>query len=233
MHPLQHARQWVRERELAVLVALLVVVVGVWIFGALAGEVVEGDTQAFDVWVLRSLRSASNPAQPVGPPWLAPVARDITALGGWAVLGLVTISVVGFLALGRDPRSAWVVAGAVLSGVAVSQVVKAVVARPRPTVVPHLTAVASASFPSGHSMLSAIVYLTLGTLAAGLLQRRSQRFWVLGTALVLTFLVGVSRVYLGVHYPTDVLAGWTAGLAWAALWWLLARSMRPAAPQRR
>ncbi len=230
MNPLRRAGRWVRERELAVLLALLVVVLGVWLFAALAGEVLEGDTQAFDAWALRSLRTASDPAQPVGPAWLAPMARDVTALGGWAVLGLVTVGVVGFLALGRQPRAAWVVIGAVLSGVALSQVVKALVARPRPTVVPHLTAVASASFPSGHSMLSAVVYLTLGTLAAGLLRRRAQRLWVLGTALVLTFLVGLSRVYLGVHYPTDVLGGWTGGLAWAALWWLLARRLQGSTP---
>ncbi len=189
------------------------------------GEVLEGDTQAFDTWALRAMRNGDDLAQPLGPPWLAPMARDITSLGGWTVLTLVTVAVAGFVALGKEPRPAWVILGAVVSGVAFSQTVKALVARPRPTVVPHLAEAVSASFPSGHSMLSAVVYLTLGALAAGQIRRRGQRLWVLATALGVTFLVGVSRVYLGVHYPTDVLAGWTAGLAWAALWWLLARRL--------
>lgn len=207
------------------LVALLVVVLAGVLVAGLADEVREGDTQAFDVRVLLALRTPADLARPIGPDWLPSAARDVTALGSWAVLGLVTAAVVGFLALGRHRRTPWLVAGAVISGVAVSEALKVLVDRPRPSVVPHLAEVATASFPSGHSMLSAVVYLTLGALAASLLERRGQRLFVLAVAVFVTGIVGLSRVYLGVHYPTDVLAGWAAGLAWAILWWLLARRL--------
>jgi undecaprenyl-diphosphatase len=192
----------------------------------LADEVREGETQALDVRVLTLLRRADDPARPVGPDWLATAARDLTALGGAAVLVLVLLAVLGYLVFERRTREMVLIAVAAGGGLVVSTVLKVGFDRPRPDVVPHLAAVGDPSFPSGHSMLSAVVYLTLGALLARFEPRRRIKAYILGLALLLAVLVGLSRVYLGVHYPTDVLAGWTAGLVWALGCWLGARVLQ-------
>ena len=161
--------------------------------------------------------------RPVGPGWLVDAAHDVSALGGPAVLTLAVLAVTGYLALLRQWRTVVLLVVAALGGLALSTLLKHLYARPRPAVVPYLAPVVTASFPSGHSMLAAVVYLTLGALLAAVVRQRRARAYVLTVALGLTFLVGVSRVYLGVHYPTDVLAGWSAGLAWAFSCWLVAR----------
>ena len=160
------------------------------------------------------------------------MGRDVTSLGSVAVLVLATLAVVGFLLLDRRYAAMLFVLAAVVSGLVLSSLLKACFARPRPEVVPHLAQVYSSSFPSGHSMMSAIVYLTLGTLLARMSARRPLKVYFLAVALILTALVGCSRVYLGVHYPTDVLAGWTAGLVWANLCWLVARRLQRRARDR-
>jgi undecaprenyl-diphosphatase len=109
---------------------------------------------------------------------------------------------------------------------AVTTVLKNWFDRPRPTVVPHLSIVSTSSFPSGHSTLAATIYLTLGALLGRFVRERRLRAYFLIVALVLSLLVGVSRVYMGVHYPTDVFAGWTAGLAWALICRLVARALQ-------
>jgi undecaprenyl-diphosphatase len=144
------------------LALLLIVVCGTWAFIAIAGEVSEGDTQAFDRWAVKSLRRADNPAVPIGPTWLAEVGRDLTALGGVAVLTLFTLIVAGYLWLDRKRRATIFLLVSIGGGLLVSQTLKAFFHRPRPDVVPHLSQVYTASFPSGHAMLSAVVYLTLG-----------------------------------------------------------------------
>lgn len=203
--------------------ALLVVVVAVWMFVELADEVVEGDADRFDTWVVESLRQPDDPSRTVGPELLAEVALEITALGSNAVLTLATVAVVGYLWLRRKFHAMWLVIGAVVGGVVVSTLLKLGFSRPRPDVVPHLTPIRTSSFPSGHSMLAAVVWITLGALLASLEESRRVKAYVLGVALTITVLVGLTRVFLGVHYPTDVLAGWTAGLTWAILCWLTAR----------
>jgi undecaprenyl-diphosphatase len=204
---------------------LLVFYFGSWAFIAIAGEVKEGDTKAFDMWALKSLRKADDPAEPIGPPWMAEVGRDLTALGGVAVLILFTLIVAGDLWLDGKHRAMWFLLLAIGGGLLVSQALKSFFDRPRPDLVPHLTEVYTASFPSGHAMLSAVVYLTLGAMLVPLVSRRL-KLYVLSVALLLTFLVGVSRVYMGVHYPTDVLAGWAAGLVWATLSQLVLRRLQ-------
>lgn len=218
--------EWLGGHELAVILGLLVVAAGTWGFIALAGEVVEGDTRRFDERLIRALRRPDDPATPIGPPWMEEVGRDITALGGVPLIVLITGAVAGFLALDRKYGALWFVLGATSSGFAVSAALKALFRRPRPEVVPHLMRAYQSSFPSGHSMISAVVYLTLGVLLVGLVHRRRLKFYFLATAVLLTLLVGVSRVYMGVHYPTDVLAGWTAGLVWATLCWLVQRALQ-------
>jgi len=214
---------WARNIEPVVLLSLLVVVAGVWGFVSLADYVLEGKTQAFDERMLIALRRPDNPAQPIGPTWLAEVGRDITALGGVAVLVLATTAVIGFLWLRRQFGMLTFVLIATLGGLGLGALLKAVFARPRPAIVPHLSQAYTSSFPSGHSLMSAVVYLTLGALVAAVVSQQRLKIYVLAVALSVTGLVGLSRVYMGVHYPTDVLAGWMTGLAWAALCWLAAR----------
>jgi len=217
---------WLGERIGGVLVLSLVIVAGIWGFIALTDKVKEGSTQRFDERVIVMLRDRTNLSRPIGPPWLAEVGRDITALGGVAVLSLITLAVVGFLLLSRKHGTATLVSAAAFGGLLLSVLLKHLVDRDRPQLVPHLSYVVLASFPSGHSMMSATVYLTLGALLARVVQRRRLKLYFVVLAMGLTFLVGVSRVYMGVHYPTDVLAGWTAGLVWALLCWLVARYLQ-------
>jgi undecaprenyl-diphosphatase len=218
--------EWLGERSGVVLIALLVVVGGTWGFIKIADEVIEGDTQRFDDWAVRSLRRADDPNLPRGPAWFAEAARDVTGLGGVTVLTFVTLVVAGYLLIVRKYHAMWLVILATGSGLLISSLLKHSFERERPALVPHLSKVYTSSFPSGHSMMSAVVYLTLGSLLTRLVPHRAVKIYVLGVALLLTFLVGVSRVYMGVHYPTDVLAGWTAGLVWASLCWLAARALQ-------
>lgn len=216
---------WLGAHEKTVLVALACVVAGVWGFALLADEVLEGGTQAFDRKVLLAFRHSDTLA-PLGPPAVQEGARDITALGGTTVLTLVVAIAAGFLALDGKRHMALFLLASILSGVAAGTVLKDLFQRPRPELVPYSDYVSGASFPSGHSMMSAVTYLTLGALLARSQERRRIKAYFLLVAILLTFAVGVTRVYLGVHWPTDVLAGWTAGAVWALLCWLTARRLQ-------
>jgi undecaprenyl-diphosphatase len=219
--------RWPRRRlerhELTWLIGGLVVSVLLYAFVALAGEVIDGDTRALDVRVLLALRNADDPSTPIGPAWLELALIDITALGGPTVIWLVVATVIGFLCLQARYRTAMVVGFAAGSGEILNHLLKLLFMRPRPSVVPHLRDVSSASFPSGHAMESAIVYLTLGVMLMRVAERRITKLYCLAVAMLVTFLVGSSRVYLGVHYPTDVLGGWILGFLWASVWWFLER----------
>ncbi|HYQ37383.1 MAG TPA: phosphatase PAP2 family protein [Pseudomonas sp.] len=190
-----------------------------WGFIEAAEEVGAGGTGALDRLALLALRMPGDPVRPLGPVWLPSVARDITALGSLPVLGLIVAAVALYLWLAGRRRLAALVVFATGSGALLSLLLKEAFNRPRPDLFMHGEYVASASFPSGHAMLSAVVYLTVGGVLAGLAPRRRLKIHVLGVALLLTVSIGVSRVYLGVHWPTDVLAGWAAGAAWAFGWW--------------
>jgi undecaprenyl-diphosphatase len=226
LHSITRPIDWLRGLEVKILLAVLVVVGGTWGFIELADEVKQGDTQRFDDWAIRALRRADDPAVPIGPEWLHEVGRDLTALGGVAMLSLAITAVAGFLFLQRKYGVLWQVVLASSGALLVSTFTKALFHRERPELVPHLSHVMTTSFPSGHSMLSAAVYLTLGALLARTVTDLRTKWYLLGVPLALTFLVGLSRVYMGVHYPTDVLAGWTAGIVWAVLCWLGARSLQ-------
>ncbi|HUM11499.1 MAG TPA: phosphatase PAP2 family protein [Myxococcaceae bacterium] len=215
-----------RRTPLRPLAVLLVLCAAAFLFLKLAGEVREGETQRLDEWVLRSLRTPGDPAVPIGPAWLLPAARNLTALGSVAVLLLIVLAVTGFLALARLWRHLLLVLGAAGGGVVLMVLLKRAFERPRPTVVPPLMLETSPSFPSGHAMMSAVVYLTLGILLAQLCPRWRERIYVVTVAGVLVLLVGLTRLYLGVHYPSDVLGGWSVGLAWALASGLVARALR-------
>jgi undecaprenyl-diphosphatase len=203
-------------------IALVAIALGLL---ALVGNVMEGATQQFDERILRALRKADAPQQPIGPPWMKFVAEDITALGGSTVLGLTVLAVVGFLLLYRMYRNALFVFVATVGGALLNAFLKGLFERQRPSVVPHLRDAVGLSFPSGHAMTSAIVYLTLGALLMRFATRPLAKWYCMSLAMAATFLVGSSRVYLGVHYPTDVVAGWLIGLSWAIVFWLIEHAL--------
>jgi undecaprenyl-diphosphatase len=198
-----------------------------FVFVRLASEVMEGETQAIDVSIMRALRDRNDPSTLVGPPWLESAMLDLTALGSTTVLWLIVVSVVGFLLLQGIYRTALVLVVTAATAAILTTVMKSTFMRPRPEVVPHLRDVVSTSFPSGHALESAIVYLTMGAVLMRIAKGKLAKSYCLGIAALLTALVGVSRVYLGVHYPTDVLGGWTLGFAWALLCRLWAQLYDP------
>lgn len=205
------------------LIAATTVLALAWLFVAIADQVVDGDTGTFDRWVIESLRNPDDRSLPRGPIWLVDAARDVTALGSATVLTLVVASVVGYLAMVRRWRTIVVLLAAVIGGAVLTTGLKNAYDRPRPPEGSAVQRTHSTSFPSGHSLASAVVYLTLGAMLARVMPTRKLHIYLVGVALFLAILIGLTRVYLGVHYPTDVLAGWTAGAAWALLWWLIAR----------
>jgi undecaprenyl-diphosphatase len=210
---------WLGSHGAIVLSAVLLVVGGAWGFVELLDKVQEGRTESFDRWAVSALSQFHGPEYR----WLEEAGRDITALGGVVVLAILTLFVCGYLAIVRKYSAMWLVLIATSGGLVVGTLLKWIIDRPRPQLGTHLSHVYTQSFPSGHSMMAAVVYLTLGALLTRFVRGRLVKFYFLASALVVTFLVGVSRVYMGVHWPTDVLAGWTAGLVWAILCWLTAR----------
>ena len=203
--------QGLAKQELSLLLTLLVLTGGLLAFVALASEVLEGETDAFDRAVLLGFRAAGNPADPLGPPWLEEMARDFTALGSTGVLTLIFVVVVGYLVIVGKRGAALLVFASVAGGQLLSTCLKLWFERPRPDLVIDAPRVFTAGFPSGHAMLSAVTFLTVGALLMHMEAAPRARVFVFAVSVVLTLLVGVSRVYLGVHWPTDVLAGWCVG----------------------
>jgi undecaprenyl-diphosphatase len=218
--------RWLARQEAVVLLTALGIVVALYGFIEIAEEMRSGDIRHFDESLLRALRHPDDRRVPIGPAWLPEMMTEVTALGGTAVILIVLLFSVGYLALEGRYGAAVLVIAASAGGGCLSLGLKQLFARGRPNVVPHLITVESLSFPSGHSLATAVIYLTLGALLARFAIRRRSRVYVLGLALAVTFLVGISRIYLGVHYPSDVLAGWAAGLAWALACWLIARYLQ-------
>lgn len=148
-------------------------------------------------------------------------ARDVTSLGSNVVLVIMTVAVVGYLFLTRRPGIACLMLIAVLGGLALNSLLKFAFARPRPNLVTPAARVFTTSFPSGHATLSAIAYLTIGALLARAYPALPVSLYFMSLATFLTVLIGLSRIYLGVHYPTDILGGWCIGAAWATACWVL------------
>ena len=223
-----------RDREeLRILVGAVALLAMVWIIAVLAGKVLSGETRQFDEWVLSSLRRAEDPRQLRGPHWLTLLAQDITALGGPTVLGLTVLAVTGYLFLHGLYRNGLFVFLASTGGWVLNSILKQLFSRTRPDVVPHLREVVSSSFPSGHALTSAAVFLTLGALLMRIANGRLAKYYCMAIAMFVTFLVGMSRIFLGVHYPTDVVAGWLIGMSWALLCWMVERVLERRAGLRR
>jgi undecaprenyl-diphosphatase len=208
------------------LVRVLLVVIVAWVFFGVAQLVSGGRTLALDEKLLVALRTPGNLGEPRGPSWLYTAMRDLTSLGSAAVLTVFTLAVVGYCFVRRQAHAAWLVLGCTVGGAVMMNVLKSLFERPRPTVVPHLVNVTSLSFPSGHAMISAAIYLTLGALLARLVQTRLVKLYCIAVAVFFSFVIGMTRVYLGVHYPSDVLAGWTAGLCWSLICWTVASALQ-------
>lgn len=221
-------RLWLRLRlnEWGPLLSLAGLSLFGWAFVELADDIAEGEAPSFDRVILLALRNPADLSDPVGPSWFEESARDMTGLGGYAILTIVTLSAIVYLVMGGKRHAAVLVLAAVGGGMLLSTALKFGFERPRPDLVPHGARIYTASFPSGHAMLSAVTYLTLGALLARVQQRRGVRAFLMGLAVGLTLAVGASRVYLGVHWPSDVLAGWCVGAAWASLCWFVALQLQ-------
>ncbi len=219
---LKHWRSEAGWKEFVLVIAMFVFAVAIWTFAELADDAVPGEYLELESKILRAFREPGNLDDAIGPPWVLSVMRDITALGSVVVLALLVGLVLGLLVLKQRRRTALLILFATVGGSSLGTGFKTLFARERPTEVSHLMHVSSRSFPSGHSMMSSVVYLTLGALLGQTMARRREKIYLIGAAVFVTVIVGVSRVFLGVHYPTDVIAGWAAGTAWALLCWMLA-----------
>lgn len=209
-------------REFVLLLSVGALFGGILVFVGISDLVLEGEFHETEIRWMKDLRSPEDLARPIGPTWLEDVSREITVLGGGVVLALITLVVVGYLLIERWYASTVLLLVAVGGGMLLTNVLKGYFERDRPTAVPHLADSLFASYPSGHSMMSSVVYLTLAVLLARAMERRRVKVYCVAVALLLSLMVGASRVYLGVHYPTDVVGGWAAGTAWALLCWLAA-----------
>jgi undecaprenyl-diphosphatase len=215
------------RREPLVTFALLVVAGSLWVFLTVAGGVRAQQSHELDSAILLAMRVPGDPAEPVGPARLKEAARDITALGGITVLTCLTAAIAVLVLLLGKPRLALLIVAAVLGGALLSSSLKRGFDRPRPDLISHQAEVMSESFPSGHSMMAAVVYLTLGLLLARALPGRAVKVYLVSLSVLVAVCIGASRVYLGVHWPTDVVAGWVLGAAWALLFWLIALRVDP------
>lgn len=208
--------------EFVLLTTLVTVCVGVWIFVELAGAVAGNSHLETETKIMRAFRNPADLSQPIGPWWLGELARDITSLGSALMVITMTLLVSGFLLLRKQYGRVLLIVLTIGGGYALNKTLKLAFDRTRPDIVPHLVEVSTSSFPSGHSMASSVVYITLAALLAQASQSRREKIYIILAAFFLTFVIGLSRVFLGVHYPTDVLAGWSAGTAWALVCWLIA-----------
>jgi undecaprenyl-diphosphatase len=186
-----------------------------------------GEPGELDRALMLALRDPADPAAPIGPFWLRKAMVELTNLGSGSELTLIVIVAAGLLIVRRAFRTALLLVAATASGGLMVSLLKARFAHPRPTLVDHLVEVQSASFPSAHAANSAIVFLTVATFLLRIETGAIERIYTIAVAILLTLLVGISRVYLGVHWPSDVAAGWMLGSAWAILWWVAVAALTP------
>lgn len=182
-----------------------------WLFYAMTGWIAAGSIAAIDEKILLAFRLPGNNATPIGPAWLPETVRDISALGSVSVLWLaVFFSTVLLFLSGHRKKSVYVFLTAV-AATALSNILKFIYTRPRPDIVPPAAETFTTSFPSAHAMMSAAVYLTIGLVFSRLHQAKAVKTFIMLFAAGLTLMIGLTRVYMGVHWPSDVIAGWLCG----------------------
>ena len=213
------------SREIRILLNLFILVTALLVFTYVAKEVVSGESKGFDEMTLNYLRHDGKIMEDEQT-WLTGMMIDITALGGTTIIFMITAAVVFYLLIQKQYEFMWLILIATIGGAILSFGLKELFARERPPLIYHLLTVKSLSFPSGHAMMSSVVYLTQGALLAKVQSNKNLRVYILLVAIILVFLIGISRIYFGVHYPTDVLAGWSVGLAWASLCWLAVKYLQ-------
>ncbi|WP_028032588.1 phosphatase PAP2 family protein [Chelativorans sp. J32] len=199
---------------------------GLYIFLAMASEMAEGELREWDEHFFLAFRNPANTADPLGPPWLEEAALEITALGGYTLIVLALAIVVGLLIVTNRYGPALYAILSVGTGSLASFLFKQFYDRPRPDLVPQLDIVHTASFPSGHAMVTTVAYLTLAALVIRFFEDLRVRIYVVSVAIFISVVVGISRIYLGVHWPSDVVAGWALGVAWASLAWLVVAGLQ-------
>jgi len=206
------------KRSIIAIAALLVGFIG------LASGVLSAATEPFDHAILQALRTEVS--DPYGPAWLERTVVNLSALGSAAVTSLIVCVGALFFLLDKRPRQAILLAGVTSLAALGMTGLKLLIGRERPTIVEHIEVIRGLSFPSGHTLIAAVLYPTLGMLIASNLRQRHLKVFVFVVAALLALIVGLTRVYIGVHYPSDVLGGWLLGLAFAIAAGLVVQSLK-------
>ncbi|MFP4600602.1 MAG: phosphatase PAP2 family protein [Persicimonas sp.] len=212
-------REFLRRPETRLAAAFLALVVAAWAIAELAVPA-DDEPHAFDRALLFAFRTGPDNAQLIGPSWVEKFALDLTVLGGAVFVTVLVLVVLGYLLLSRYFVRAAELFVATVGGAGAALGLKELFERPRPDLVPPLYEVTNPSFPSGHATIAAVVYLTLAILMTRFIRDRAKIIYVMIVTALLVFAIGWTRVALGVHYATDVLAGWTLGFAWSLFCWL-------------
>jgi undecaprenyl-diphosphatase len=205
--------------EARALAVVLVCGLALWGLIYLGGEMREGETLGFDRDLMMALRAPGRPHAPIGPPWLPDAMRDVTALGSTALITLATLTASAALLYRKRWGRALVLLLVVVLANASDDLLKVFYNRARPDFAVAGLYIRSQSFPSGHSTASAALWLSLATIAASFEARTDAKVFWFVTAVLAILAVGFSRVYLGAHWPTDVVAGWVLGAMWALIGW--------------
>ncbi len=216
-----------RRFELKPLAAVALIAAGAAGLALFAGLVMGGHTRAFDEWLLLWLREGGDPQNPIGPAWFEEMVRDVSALGSTFVLTFAVAVVAAYLWIVKAPQKAAFLVLACAAGALMNWLLKLAFGRERPDIVPHVTHATGESFPSGHTTNSAIIYLMLGMMLARVEASYTTKVFIFMVCVLLTVLVGLSRIYLGVHWPTDVIAGWALGAIWVLLAWYVLIRIQP------
>lgn len=208
---------WRHAPEIRVIGGLLLL--SLLFLGALivGSRALMGDAKIFDWAIVLALRNPLNITDPLGPDWFESITVDLGYLGSVTVVGAIALAAMGYLLLVRRRDLAILILAAVSGTALVTTVLKFAVARPGINLAMMRFDTSTFSFPSGHAALSAALYLTLAALVARAQSQQVMKYYVLGLACALTLIIGASRVFNTVHFPTDVLAGWSVGAAWTLI----------------